>query len=127
MFWCLKKTQKAPRPSEYPPFFGRGADRPPKQAKSVARQGYLGLCVLWSLSLSLQSVPRCKKSCIVCLEAEELMFLCSLIGGANRPLKEAMPVAILAQHDLGHPQSNNYRGPTAKADSPVTRRSAGCE
>ena len=25
------------------------------------------------------------------------------------------------------PQSNNYRGPTAKADSPVTRRSAGCE
>ena len=103
MYWCLKKNQQAPRPSEYPPFFGRGADRPPKQAKSVARQGYLGLCVLWSLSLSLQSVPRCKKSCIVCLEAEELMFLCSLIGRANRPLKEAMPVAIacLEQEDLG--------------------------
>ena len=29
------------------------------------------LCVLWSVSLSLQSVPRCKKSGIVCLEAEE--------------------------------------------------------
>ena len=26
---------------------------------------------------------------------------------------------FLAQHDLGHPQSNNYRGPIAKADSPV--------
>ena len=38
-----------------------GADRPPKQPMSVARQEYLGLCVLWSLSLSLQSVPRCKK------------------------------------------------------------------
>ena len=38
-----------------------GADRPPKQATSVARQEDLGLCVLWSLSLSLQSVPRCKK------------------------------------------------------------------
>ena len=38
-----------------------GADRPPKQAMSVARQEYLGLCVLWSLSLSLQSIPRCKK------------------------------------------------------------------
>ena len=34
---------------------------------------------------------------------------------------------FLAQHDLGHPQSNNYRGPIAKADSPVTRRLAGCE
>ena len=39
-----------------------GADRPLKQAISVARQEDLGLCVLWSLSLSLlQSVPRCKK------------------------------------------------------------------
>ena len=39
-----------------------GADRPPnKQAMSVARQEDLGLCVLWSLSLSLQSAPRCKK------------------------------------------------------------------
>ena len=39
-----------------------GADRPPKQAMPVARQEEdLGLCVLWSLSLSLQSVPRCKK------------------------------------------------------------------
>ena len=38
-----------------------GADGPPKQAISVARQEDLGLCVLWSLSLSLQSVPRCKK------------------------------------------------------------------
>ena len=38
MFWCLKKNQKASRPSEHLPFFGRGADRPPKQAMSVARQ-----------------------------------------------------------------------------------------
>ena len=38
-----------------------GAYRPPKQAMPVARQEDLGLCVLWSLSLSLQSVPRCKK------------------------------------------------------------------
>ena len=37
------------------------ADRPPKQAMPVARQEDLGLCALWSLSLSLQSVPRCKK------------------------------------------------------------------
>ena len=72
MFWCLKKNQKAPRPSEHPSFFGRGANRPPKQAMSVARQGDLDLCVLWSLFRSLlQSVPRCKKSGIVCLEAEE--------------------------------------------------------
>ena len=34
---------------------------------------------------------------------------------------------FLAQHDLGRPQSSNYRGPIAKAGSPVTRRSAGCE
>ena len=38
-----------------------GADRPPKQAIPVARQEDLGLCVIWSLFLSLQSVPRCKK------------------------------------------------------------------
>ena len=38
-----------------------GADRPPKQAMPVARQEDLGVCVLWSLSLSLKSVPRCKK------------------------------------------------------------------
>ena len=38
-----------------------GADNPHKQAMSVARQEDLGLCVLWSLSLSLQSVPRCKR------------------------------------------------------------------
>ena len=39
-----------------------GADRLPKQeAMPVARQEDLGLCVLWSLSLSLQSVPRSKK------------------------------------------------------------------
>ena len=80
-----------------------GADRPPKRAMPVARQEDLGLCVPWSLSLSLQSVPRCKKSGFVCLEAEEeLMFWCSLVG-ANRLLKEAMPVAIacLEQEDLG--------------------------
>ena len=41
MFWCCLV----------------GADRPPKQAMSVARQKDLGLCVLWLLSLSLQSVP----------------------------------------------------------------------
>ena len=68
----------------------------------VARQEDLGRYALWSLSLSLQPVPRCKKRGIVCLEAEELMFWCSLIG-ADRPLKEAMPVAIacLEQEDLG--------------------------
>ena len=39
-----------------------GADCPPnEQAMPVARHEDLGLCVLWSLSLSLQSVPRCKK------------------------------------------------------------------
>ena len=38
-----------------------GADGPPKQAVPVARQEDLGLCILWSLSLSLQSVPRCEK------------------------------------------------------------------
>ena len=38
-----------------------GADRPPEQAMLVARQEDLGLCVLWSLSLSLHCVPRCKK------------------------------------------------------------------
>ena len=37
------------------------ANRPSKQAMRVVRQEDLGLCVLWSLSLSLQSVPRCKK------------------------------------------------------------------
>ena len=79
-----------------------GADRPPKQAMSIVRQEYLGLCVLWPLSLLLQSVPRRKKSGIVCLEEEELIFWCSLIG-ADRPPKQAMPVAIacLEQEDLG--------------------------
>ena len=79
-----------------------GADRPPKQAMPVARQGDFGSCVLWSVSLSLQSVPRRNKSGIVCLEAEELMFWCSLVG-TNRPFKEATPVAIacLEQEDLG--------------------------
>ena len=38
-----------------------GANRPSKQAMPVARQENLGLCVVWSLSLSLQSVPLCKK------------------------------------------------------------------
>ena len=38
-----------------------GADRPPKQAMPVARRENLDLCILWLLSLSLQSVPRCKK------------------------------------------------------------------
>ena len=38
-----------------------GAYRPPKKAMPVARQEDLGLCVLWSPSLSLQSVSRCKK------------------------------------------------------------------
>ena len=49
MFWCSLVV----------------ANRPPKEAMPVARQKYLGLCVLWSLSLSLQSVPRCLKSGIV--------------------------------------------------------------
>ena len=38
-----------------------GADHPPKKAMPLARQEDLCFCVLWSLSLSLQSVPRCKK------------------------------------------------------------------
>ena len=38
-----------------------GADRPPEQAMPVARREDLGLYVLWSLCMSLQSVPRCKK------------------------------------------------------------------
>ena len=38
-----------------------GADRPHKQAMPVDRQEDLGLWALWSLSLSLQSVPRRKK------------------------------------------------------------------
>ena len=39
-----------------------GANRPPnKQAVPVAGQEDLDLRVLWSLSLSLQSVPRCNK------------------------------------------------------------------
>ena len=38
-----------------------GANRPPEQAMPVASQENLGFCVLWSLSLWLQSVPRCKK------------------------------------------------------------------
>ena len=38
-----------------------GADRRSRQAMPVARQEDLCVCVLWSLSLSLQSVPRCKK------------------------------------------------------------------
>ena len=38
-----------------------GADRLPKQAMPVARQEDLSLCVIWSLSLSLRSVPRCRK------------------------------------------------------------------
>ena len=47
MFWC----------------FLVGADRPPKQAMSVARQEdlFVFVCPLVALSLSLQSVPRCKK------------------------------------------------------------------
>ena len=78
MFWCSLT----------------GADRPPKQAMPGAREEDLDLCVLWSLSLSLESVPRCKKCGIVCLEGEgKLMFWCSL-EGADRPLKEVMPVAI---------------------------------
>ena len=48
MFWCSSV----------------GADRLPKQAMPVARQEDLGLCVFWSLSLSLQSVPRCKKAAL---------------------------------------------------------------
>ena len=68
--------------------------------------GYCNLCnnrattPAWSLSLSLQSVPRCKKEAL-CLEEEELMFWCSLVG-ADRPPKQALPVTIacLEQEDL---------------------------
>ena len=77
MFWCLKKNQNASRPSEHPSVMGSlvGADRPPKQAMPVARQEDLDLCVLWWLSLSLQSVPRCKKSGIVCLGGRVDIFV----------------------------------------------------
>ena len=50
-----------------------------------------------ALSLSLQSVPRCKKVALYVYE-EELMFWCSLVG-ADRPLKQAISVA--RQEDLG--------------------------
>jgi hypothetical protein len=42
------------------------------------------------------------KSGVACLEGEELMFWCSWVG-ADRPPKEAMPVATacLEQEDLG--------------------------
>ena len=75
-----------------------GADRPPKQAIPLDKQEDLGLCVLWSLFLSLQSVPRCKKVALyVREEEEELMFWCFLVG-ADRPPKQAMPIA--RQEDL---------------------------
>ena len=50
-----------------------GTDRPPKQAMPVARQKYLGLCVLWSLSLSLKSVPRCKKVALYVLRGVDVL------------------------------------------------------
>ena len=81
MFWCCLV----------------GADRPPKQAMPVARHEKLGLCVLWPLSLPLQSVPRCNKVALYVSEEEELMFWCSLVG-VGRPPKQAMPVA--RQEDL---------------------------
>ena len=57
MFWCSLLV---------------GTDRPPKQAMPVGRQEDLGLCVLWLLSLSLQSASRCKKAALyVCLEEED--------------------------------------------------------
>ena len=69
-----------------------GANRPPnKQAMPIARQEDLGLCVLWSLSLSLQSVPRSKKVASY-FQEEEFIFWYFLVG-ANRPPKEAIPVA----------------------------------
>ena len=78
-----------------------GADRAPKQAMPVARQEDLGLCVL-GCSLCRYSPFHAVKSVIVCLEEEELVFWCSLVG-ADRASKEAMPVAIscLEQEDLG--------------------------
>ena len=66
-------------------------DRPPKQAMTVARQEDLGLCVHWSLSLSLQSVQRCKKMALYV--QEEWMFWYSLVGADRPPTKQAMPVA----------------------------------
>ena len=69
LFWCLKKNLNVFKEKSLV-----GADRPPKQSMPVARPEDLGLCVLWSLSLSLQSVLY--KSGVVCLENEELMFWC---------------------------------------------------
>ena len=53
-------------------------------------------------SLCRYSPFHAVKKWIVCLEAQELMFRYSLVG-ADRPPKEAMPVAIasLKQEDLG--------------------------
>ena len=75
-----------------------GADRPPKQAMLVDRQEDLCLCGLYSLSLSLQSVPPCKKVALYVYE-KELMFWCSLVRADRPPNKQAMPIA--RQEDLG--------------------------
>ena len=56
------------------------------------------LCVLWLLSLSLQSVPRCNKKVALYVYEEEMIFLFYLVG-ANHPPKQAMPLA--RQEDLG--------------------------
>ena len=43
----------------------------------VARQDDLGLCVLWLLSLSLQSVPRCKKVALYVFELLSKIVTCT--------------------------------------------------
>ena len=59
------------------------------------------MCPLVALSVATVSPFHAVKK-VALYEAEELIFWCSLIG-ANRPLKEAMQVAIacLQQEDLG--------------------------
>ena len=52
-----------------------GAGRPPKQAMPVARQEDLGLCVLWSLSLPLQSVPHYKKVALYVLRGVDVLMI----------------------------------------------------
>ena len=78
-----------------------GADRPPKLAMTVARQEDW-VCVSFGPSLCRHSSSHAVKKWQSELEEEKLMFWYSLVG-ADRPPKQAMPVAIarLEQEDLG--------------------------
>ena len=62
----------------------------------VARQEDLGLCVLWSLSLSPQSAPRCKKVALCMFGRGRVGVL--VFFGRNGP---PVAIACLEQEDLG--------------------------